>query len=202
MHDSFFDKKFCFQLVERALPCLATVTYLASEDAGEYEDWLAMLKPMCVPQMARAPKVAKLREVRSLTLTISEAHRLPYKLVPNPYCVISLNQVKVAKTKVKASQDPVFDETFELEYVENLYAYSYFDLHSVPIFHFFRDIPPDALTLTVTVMNRGKRAKDTEVAELTVDLNSLRSGSETEDWHHLSGVTPIGEWGALRLKLR
>jgi len=34
-----------------------------------------MLKPMCVPQMARAPKVAKLREVRSLTLTISEAHR-------------------------------------------------------------------------------------------------------------------------------
>ena len=74
-----------------------------------------MLKPMCFPQMARAPKVAKLREVRSLTLTISEAHRLPYKLVPNPYCVISLNQVKVAKTKVKSGQDPVFDETFELE---------------------------------------------------------------------------------------
>jgi len=48
-------------------------------------------------------------------LTISEAHRLPYKLVPNPYCVISLNQVKVAKTKVKSGQDPVFDEVFELE---------------------------------------------------------------------------------------
>lgn len=74
-----------------------------------------MLKPMCIPQMAMAPKVAKLREVRSLTLTISEAHRLPFKLVPNPYCVISLNQVKVAKTKVKSGQDPVFDETFELE---------------------------------------------------------------------------------------
>ena len=74
-----------------------------------------MLKPMCVPQMARAPKVAKLREVRSLTVTISEAHRLPYKLVPNPYCLISLNQVKVGRTKVKSGQDPVFDETFELE---------------------------------------------------------------------------------------
>ena len=57
MHDSFFEKRFCFQLVERALPCLATVTYLASEDAGEFEDWMSMLKPMCVPQMARAPKV-------------------------------------------------------------------------------------------------------------------------------------------------
>ena len=48
---------------------------------------------MCVTQMVRAPKVAKLREVRSLQLTISEAHRLPFKLVPNPYCIISLNQV-------------------------------------------------------------------------------------------------------------
>ena len=99
----------------RALPCLATVTYLAAEDAGELEDWLGGIKPMCIPQMARAPKVAKLREVRSLHLTVSEAHRLPYKLVPNPYCIIALNQVKVAKTKVKAGQDPVFDETFELE---------------------------------------------------------------------------------------
>ena len=37
VHDSFFEKKFCFQLVEKALPCLATVTYLACEDAGEFE---------------------------------------------------------------------------------------------------------------------------------------------------------------------
>ena len=95
VHESFFDKRFCFQLVEKALPCLATVTYLAAEDAGELEDWLSVLKPMCVTQMVRAPKVAKLREVRSLQLTISEAHRLPFKLVPNPYCIISLNQVRL-----------------------------------------------------------------------------------------------------------
>lgn len=93
VHESFFDKRHCFQLVEKALPCLATVTYLAAEDAGELEDWFSVLKPMCVTQMVRAPKVAKLREVRSLQLTISEAHRLPFKLVPNPYCIISLNQV-------------------------------------------------------------------------------------------------------------
>jgi len=179
VHESFFDKRFCFQLVERALPCLATVNYLAAEDTGEMEDWVAALKPMCVPQTARAPKVAKLREVRSLQLTVSEAHRLPYRLVPNPYCVIALNQVKVARTKVKTGQDPVFDETFELD-----------------------DVPPDVLTLTVTVMNRGKRAKDTEVAEVTVDINKLASGSETEDWYQLSGLTPVGEWGALRLRIR
>ena len=55
---------------------------------------------------------------------------------------------------------------------------------------------------TVTVMNRGKRAKDTEVAQVTVDMVNLKSGSETEDWYHLTGITPIGEWGSLRLRIR
>ena len=75
----------------------------------------------------------------------------------------------MARTKVKAGQDPVFDETFDLD-----------------------DIPPDVLTFTVTVMNRGRRAKDAEVAEVTVDMTSLKSGSETEEWHNLRAVTPIG----------
>ena len=66
----------------------------------------------------------------------------------------------------------------------------------------YSDVPPDVLTLTVTVMNRGKRAKDAEVAEVTVDMNKLASGSESEDWFQLSGLTPVGEWGALRLRIR
>ena len=57
---------------------------------------------------------------------------------------------------------------------------------------FCSDVPPDVITFTITVMNRGRRAKDSEVAEVTVDMQSLKSGSETEDWHHLTGVTPIG----------
>jgi len=179
VHESLFDKRAVFQLVERALPCLATTTYLAAETAGELEDWCSALKPLCVPQMVRSPKVAKLREVRTLHLTISEAHRLPPKLVPSPYCVLSFNSVRVAKTKVKAGPEPVYDEEFELD-----------------------DIPPDVITVTVTVWNRGKRSKDTEVAELTLELATLRSQGETEDWYQLSGVTPIGEWGALRLRTR
>ena len=59
--------------------------------------------------------------------------------------------MKVARTKVKAGQDPVFDETFDLD-----------------------DIPPDVLTFTVTVMNRGRRAKDAEVAEVIL-LNFIYS---------------------------
>jgi len=179
VHESLFDKRDVFQLVERALPCLATITYLAADSPGELEDWTAIIKPLCVPQMVRAPKVAKLREVRTLNLTISEAHRLPLKLVPNPYCVVSFNQVKIAQTKVKTGPDPVYDEEIELD-----------------------DIPPDVLTITVTVWNKGKRSKDTEVAEVTLELNTLKNSAETEDWHQLSGITPIGEWGALRLRTR
>ena len=57
---------------------------------------------------------------------------------------------------------------------------------------YYSDVPPDVLTFSVTVMNRGKRAKDAEVAEVTVDMQALKSGSETEDWYPLTGVTPIG----------
>ena len=178
-HESLFDKRNVLQLVERALPCLATTTYLAAETASELEDWFTIIKPLCVPQMVRSPRVAKLREVRTLNLVISEAHRLPIKLVPSPYIVVSFNNVKVAKTKVKIGPDPVFDEEFELD-----------------------DIPPDVLTVTVTVFNKAKRGKDPEIADVTLDLNSLKNSGESEDWHQLTGVTPIGEWGALRLRTR
>jgi Ras GTPase-activating protein 1 len=79
------------------------------------QEWLGILKPLCIPQMARAPKIPRLRELRCLTLGILEAHRLPYKLVPNPMCILALNQVKVARTKVKTGYDPVWDEEFTLE---------------------------------------------------------------------------------------
>lgn len=50
-----------------------------------------------------------------LLLFMCTCFRLPYKLVPNPFCIISLNQVKVARTKVKTGPDPVWDEEFLLE---------------------------------------------------------------------------------------
>lgn len=54
----------------------------------------------------------------------------------------------------------------------------------------------------MTILSRGKRGKDTEVAEMTIDLASLKNGQETEDWYPLSGMTPMGEWGSIRLRMR
>lgn len=52
------------------------------------------------------------------------------------------------------------------------------------------------------MLSRGKRGKDSEVAELTIELSSLKNGQETEEWYSLTGMTPMGEWGSLRLRIR
>lgn len=56
-------------------------------------DWMAVLRPLCVPQMVGAPKLQTLKFMKSLHLTIMQATRLPSKIVPSPYCLVSLNQV-------------------------------------------------------------------------------------------------------------
>lgn len=52
------------------------------------------------------------------------------------------------------------------------------------LFYFFlSDVPPDVLTFTITIYNKGKRSKDTEVAEVTVELSSLTNGDEVHCTH-------------------
>ncbi|CAG9835516.1 unnamed protein product [Diabrotica balteata] len=181
VHDSLWERSHCLQLVERALPCLATVTHLAARSTEDCQEWVNALKPLCVPQLSKATsKVPRLRELRCLTLHIIDAHRLPYKLVPQPYVTIQLNnQVRVARTRTKSGPDPVWDEEFV-----------------------FDDVPCDIVSFTLTVHNKGKRGKEQEVAELHVELSSLGNGEEREEWYTLSGLTPMGEWGSLRLKTR
>lgn len=181
VHDSLWERPFCLQIVERALPCLATVTHLAAQSIEDCNEWINALKPLCVPQLSRATcKVPRLRELRCLSLCVLDAHRLPYKLVPQPYCTLQLNnQVRIARTRVKSGPDPVWDEEFMMD-----------------------DVPCDIVSFTLTVHNKGKRGKDSEVAELTLDLASLGNGEEREEWYPLSGLTPMGEWGSLRLRTR
>ncbi|KOB73790.1 Ras GTPase-activating protein 1, partial [Operophtera brumata] len=114
VHESLWEREFCFQLVERALPCLSTHTFLSANSANEERAWLDALRPLCVPQQAR-----------------------------------------------------------------------------------HHDVPPDVTSFTITVHNTGKRGKDSEVAELTIELSSLANGEEIEEWYPLVGMTPIGEWAVL-----
>ncbi|CAO1437957.1 unnamed protein product [Diamesa tonsa] len=180
VHESLWEKPNCFQIVERALPCLAAISHLCDKSTENYLQWITVLKQHCRAQFSRAQsKVPSLRELRCLTLQVLEAHRLPFKLMPHCYCSIALNQVKIAKTKVKGAPDPVWEEEFVID-----------------------DLPVDIQTLNFTLISRGKRNKDSDVAELAIDLSTLKNGQETEEWYSWSGLTPIGEWGSIRLRIR
>ncbi|XP_054709957.1 ras GTPase-activating protein 1-like [Uloborus diversus] len=182
VHDSLFERPNCFQLVERALPCISTVYYLCASSPDLTQEWIQAIKPLCSPQLprGRAPS-HNVTEVRSLHLTLLEAHRLPVRLVPHPFCIISLNQVKVCRTQVKCPPDPIWEEDFILE-----------------------DIPSDITSFAITLYNKGKRSKDTEIADVTVELENLINGEEIEDWFPLGGLTPPirEDWGSLRVRIR
>ncbi|KAI4459249.1 ras gtpase-activating protein [Holotrichia oblita] len=178
VHDSLWERPYCLQIVERALPCLATVTHLAAPSQDDCLKWINALKPLCVPQLSKATcKVPKLRELRCLTLHILDAHRLPCKIVPQPYVTIQLNnQVRIAKTRAKSGPDPVWEEEFVID-----------------------DVPCDIVSFTLTVHNnKGKRGKDSEVAELHVDLSSLGNGEEREEWYLHDLVMPAEEYSPLQ----
>ncbi|KAL0821021.1 hypothetical protein ABMA28_005670 [Loxostege sticticalis] len=180
VHESLWDREFCFQLVERALPCLSTHTFLAANTAGEQRAWLEALRPLCVPQQARHQcKVARVVWLRALRVRCLTAHRLPARLAPRPHLRLALGAAPVARTRPRPSPDPHWDDEFV-----------------------FDDVPPDVTSFTITVHNTGKRGKESEVAELTIELASLANGEEIEEWYPLAGMTPIGEWGSLRLRIR
>uniref|UniRef100_T1JFR2 Ras GTPase-activating protein 1 n=1 Tax=Strigamia maritima TaxID=126957 RepID=T1JFR2_STRMM len=180
--DSFFDRPNCFQLVERALPCLSTVHYLCAAKPDLAQEWMRSLRPLCVHQTPnKNPRAQRLKELYSLHVTILEAHRIPTKLCPHPYCILSLDQVKICRTQVREGPEPVWEEEFVLD-----------------------DIPPDVVAFTVTVYNKGKRCKDLEVAEMSVELNRLVNGEEIEEWYELSGISPPirEDWGSMRIRVR
>lgn len=83
----------------------------------------------------------------------------------------------------------------------HLYPASLYQPATTPV-SFSSDVPPDVTSFTITVHNTGKRGKESEVAELTVELANLANGEEIEEWYPLAGMTPIGEWGSLRLRIR
>ena len=84
------------------------------------QEWIQALKPYCTnTQPKTKPKslYPTLTELRSLQLKIFDARKLSIKHVPHPYCILSLNDVKVCRTQVKEAPDPCWDEEFMLEWV-------------------------------------------------------------------------------------
>ncbi|XP_064608385.1 LOW QUALITY PROTEIN: ras GTPase-activating protein 1-like [Liolophura sinensis] len=181
VHDSLFGRPNCFQLVMNGLNTYS-VYYLCAENADIAQDWVHSLKPYCQNTQAKKhPSISSaLKEQRSLLIYICDAHRLPLRQVPHPYCVLSLNNVKVGRTQVGEGTDPIWSEEFILD-----------------------DIPADIDSVSVAIYNYSKRSKDTELFQMTKQLCSLTSGEMYDEWFDLHPIQlTCREGGAIRVRLR
>lgn len=120
-------------------------------------------------------------KIRTLYLTLFEARRLPTKIAPQPFFLICLNKNKIARTPIKCPPDPIYEQEFVLE-----------------------DIPGDITNFSISLFNKGKHSKDTEIAEFIVELNTLNSGDEIEEWFNLNNISIPGNGisGSVRLRIR
>lgn len=197
VHESLFGKPYCFQLVEKTLPCISTMHFICAGDQEVYQSWIQALKPLCSPKqlLIQQPRPLSIldykslnqssssnefaTQIRTLYLTLYEARRLPFKIAPQPFFLICLNKNKIGRTPIKCGPDPIYEQEFVLE-----------------------DIPGDITNFSISLFNKGKHSKDTEIAEFIIELSSLGQG-EIEGWFNLNNISvPNGISGSVRCKIR
>lgn len=185
VHDSLFGRPNCFQIILRAMNNQVSAYYICADNSDQVQEWIQALKPYCInTQCKRAPKVQAyptLTELRSLHLKIFNAPKLSVRYVPHPYCVMSLNEVKVCRTQMKEAPDACWDEEFMLE-----------------------DIPPDIEYFVLSVFNKEKMSKDKEILNMKLTLSSLTPGRCIDEWYNLSVVNLAAkcDMGAIRISVR
>lgn len=107
-----------------------------------------------------------------------DARDLPSKL-SHPYCLISLDNVKQARTQVTSNKQPFWGEEFS-----------------------FDDIPATFSTCTVVVYNKNKLQKDVEMAKVVIDLDKVKADKPVEIWYELKSMDDKEKLGAIRVKAR
>ncbi|WAR00151.1 RASA1-like protein [Mya arenaria] len=172
----------CFQLVTNALQHYQ-IYYLCAENTDMGTSWINTLKEHCVnTQMTRIQKRSTvLKELRSLTVEVIESRKLPPKHLSHPYCVITLNNVKVCRTEHVDLNNIFWGETFTLD-----------------------DIPGDVNFIAAKIFNHSKRSKDTEVANVTIPLQEFDNGELVDKWYTLTPYSPAVrvDMGSIRLRSR
>ncbi|XP_053405598.1 ras GTPase-activating protein 1-like [Mercenaria mercenaria] len=179
--DSFFGRPNCFQLVTNALQDYQ-IYYLCAENADLATSWINVLKEHCVnTQMTRIQKRSTvLKELRSLSVEVIECRNIPTKYLSHPFCVITLNSVKVCRTRDVDTTNLFWQEDFTLD-----------------------DIPGDVRYISVKIFNHSKRSKDTEVAHITIPLVEFDNGELIDKWYTLQPHAAVRcDMGSIRLRTR
>ncbi|XP_022105967.1 ras GTPase-activating protein 1-like [Acanthaster planci] len=181
VHESLFNRPNCFQIVVRAMSDVE-VFYLNAETPQLAQTWTQVLRSCCTraswTQTTRA-KSSGIKQLKSLSLHILEAHKIPSRQISHPYCVISLNNIKVARTPIQVAPDPVWSEEFV-----------------------FDDFPDDIDSFTIDIFNGAKRAKPIPLCRTTLLLVQLPNGVVVDQWYTLIALTSQGrgEMGSIRTR--
>ncbi|XP_065836924.1 ras GTPase-activating protein 1-like [Oscarella lobularis] len=163
LHDSLFGRTNCFQVVVRAFS-ETQFYYLRADTKETKRQWMDMITKTCqgtsrVPSLRRGAK-----QIRSLSVGVVEAKKLPKHC--HPYCVVSLDDIKLAKTQAKEGTDVLWNEDFK-----------------------FEDIPSEATTLTVTLYSKGKRSKDTVIGVVSIPFSLLPNRTQKDEWYPLNTLS-------------
>ncbi|KAK3098387.1 hypothetical protein FSP39_019002 [Pinctada imbricata] len=182
VHDSFFGRPNCFQLITNAYNHFQ-IYYLCAENGDLAQKWLQALKPYCVntTPVRTQQRSSVLKELRTLTVEVVDARQLLVRVLPHPYCVVSLNQVKVCRTQVAEGSNPVWEEKFIID-----------------------DVPCDIEAFSISIYNHSKRTVDREIAQVTVPFEDLKNVDCYDKWSPLHPVSQgvRGEQGSLRIRAR
>ncbi|XP_021354731.1 ras GTPase-activating protein 1-like [Mizuhopecten yessoensis] len=182
VHDSFFGRPNCFQLITIAS---ATnhyqIYYLCAENSDFAQTWIKVLKPYCVNTQPTRSQSRSLKELRTLTVEVCDARSIPTKTLPHPYCVVSLNNVRVCRTQVEEGTNPMWDDKFILD-----------------------DIPCDIEDFSIIICNHSRRTKDQDIANITIPVVDVKDTDCYDKWHTLQALNPTmrSDTGSLRIRAR
>ncbi|KAK3701433.1 hypothetical protein RRG08_015853 [Elysia crispata] len=182
VHDSLFGRPYCFQIVSSYDNNNEQICYVCADSTDLAQKWKQFLKPYCdnsKPPKAQLLHHDMLKEFHKLEVSVLDAHRLPPKVLNHPYCVLSLNNIRVGRTEAAEGVNPFWCSDYFLD-----------------------DIPPVIESFTVSLYNT-KRLKDTEIASVTITLSELVGRGFVDDTYTLQPAAGMkGEMGSLRLKAR
>ncbi|CAH3132087.1 unnamed protein product [Porites lobata] len=175
VHQSFFGRPNCFQVVVRAFN-ESRMFYLCADTQDLANEWMEAIKKFCGKVMNTTVGERDVKQLRSLEVNVVEAHSS--NKVSHPYCMISLNEVKTCRTKTQEGHSPIWNEEFK-----------------------FNDLPSDVTYYSVDLYNRNKRSKDVLIGNAMVPLNRLPKGNVLDEWYPLlpSSHAKV-EIGSVRVK--
>eukprot|EP00117_Sycon_ciliatum_P015030 scpid53072/ scgid4063/ Ras GTPase-activating protein 1; Ras p21 protein activator; p120GAP len=183
VHESLHGRSNCFQLVIRSFAEVSSF-FLCCQSPEDKEEWMTVLEPLCLNAERFGGQKGSHMEICNIRLTVLDTQKFP-KNCSRPYCLISLNDVAVAKTScLEGSAPPIaWDEDFV-----------------------FSGLNKEISTLAILILNKHKRVKDSVVGKVSVDLTQLPNRTTTEEWYELKphdkGSKSKVNLGTLRLRVK